>query len=241
MAKRSTRSTPPVAPYALIPTSDQAHHDAVLQRWEDLKARLPSVQANLELVDSPATRAEAEVFTHRALEAQNGSAKVQWLRQASDTLTRKVAPLSACRKGCNHCCHIPVTLAESEARVIAKETGARLATPRNSLDLAALYEQLEADDERAEMEFLRFEAEDQARNYGKPCPFLRGGSCSIYASRPLICRNLLNLDVDELLCKLVDSEDAASVPYFDMSRFKTIASQALMGPRLADIREWFPT
>lgn len=76
---------------------------------------------------------------------------------------------------------------------------------------------------------------------GTPCTFLAAGRCSIYEHRPISCRLQINVDVDDLLCRLVPGE-AITVPYLD-TRTEKVASLLILGAnaRIADIRDWFPT
>ena len=73
-----------------------------------------------------------------------------------------------------------------------------------------------------------------------PCAFLVDDRCSIYEHRPLACRHLFNVDVDNLLCQLVPGV-AIEVPYLGMQG-EQVAYVSAMGAnaRLADIRDWFP-
>lgn len=128
----------------------------------------------------------------------------------------------ACRKGCAHCCHIPVAVPEVEAKMIGMAIGRR---PKN----VAAYQE---DGHYA----------SQSYGYHTPCPFLQDNRCSIYEHRPLACRKLVSLDIDDLLCRLV-SPPGPPVPYFDTVEFDfalvTICATKL-GVKTADIREYFP-
>lgn len=92
-----------------------------------------------------------------------------------------------------------------------------------------------------------FQADEARRRQGEPCPFLAqdpaagpgAGRCTIYASRPLACRQLVNLDRDALLCHLVPGRDV-QVPYLNVRQHAAIQMEALgIGQRFADIRAWF--
>ena len=78
-----------------------------------------------------------------------------------------------------------------------------------------------------------------ARQFGEACPFLVDGSCSIYAHRPMACRTHLNLDDDDLLCRLVPGIKVP-VPYADATQLKAFYLAAQPNAELADIREFFP-
>lgn len=83
--------------------------------------------------------------------------------------------LSACAKGCSHCCHMWTALRAPEALFIktalpasrAAEIGARVEVAH------------------AETEPLPYE---QRLALVRPCPLLEDDLCSIYAARPIACR-----------------------------------------------------
>ncbi len=76
----------------------------------------------------------------------------------------------------------------------------------------------------------------QAGWRGTSCPFLRDSACSIYAHRPTVCRTLLNLDDDALLCELVDGVEVL-VPYADARQIKGyfFALQPSAGSRISGL------
>lgn len=82
--------------------------------------------------------------------------------------------------------------------------------------------------------------EVQLRYTGQACVFLKNGKCSIYEQRPLVCRLLINLDDDDLLCQLVDEGESPVVPYLDMGH-QELRAAFLLGAHqhYDDIREWF--
>lgn len=113
--------------------------------------------------------------------------------------------------------------------VIAKAIGARL----NPLagDIAATDEDLPVEETLEQL---------KSQHHGVACPFLARGSCSIYAHRPLACRLQINLDDDDLLCRLVDGGVAPRVPYLNMQAH-TVYALRVWGPnqQYDDIRAWF--
>jgi Fe-S-cluster containining protein len=72
---------------------------------------------------------------------------------------------SACKAGCNWCCHEPLQVSPLDAVAVA---AADLSTP---LDYA-----------------LDSRERTQLKRIFKPCPMLVDGHCSVYAHRPVICR-----------------------------------------------------
>jgi Fe-S-cluster containining protein len=106
----------------------------------------------------------------------------------------------SCRKGCGACCRQVVPISQPEARQIA-ELVEQLPTPRRAVveerfqaardrlaktDLPARMAHAESLDDASRQQL----AVDYFR-LGIACPFLEDESCSIYADRPLVCREYL--------------------------------------------------
>lgn len=149
------------------------------------------------------------------------------LRRAADAGTQEVTKSAACHKGCNHCCHQAVILSWAEVQVIARAIGAKLNPAAGRYGMAT-----------QNLEAAKFEV--QRRYAGQACVFLRGGRCAIYAQRPLVCRLLVNLDDDDLLCQIVDEGESPVVPYLNMGH-QELRAAILLGAHQSydDIREWF--
>jgi Fe-S-cluster containining protein len=106
----------------------------------------------------------------------------------------------SCRKGCGACCRQVVPVAESEARSLARLVDAlpepqrtavreRFTEAVSRLAAAGILEPLvralsHGSEPVRELGLAYFKA-------GVPCPFLENESCSIYADRPLACREYL--------------------------------------------------
>jgi len=103
----------------------------------------------------------------------NSLSKLQSLYEFMDELFGFVQKFSPCKKGCSHCCHIEVSVSELEVGYIRKHEGIKPA--RGSLG---------------------------GYTYGSPCPFLRKGSCSIYKSRPFVCRRHVTVDDSPIWCRI---------------------------------------
>lgn len=195
----------------------------------DISQLPPSVQARLASAGEYAQR-QAEAFNAklpravqdrlnkllRAIMAQKmkRASALKELLALADTISAVAAPLAACKKGCSHCCHIPVSIHTADAQRIGRAIGRPPASPRLSLKEGIEY------------------------GYHMPCPFLKDNACSIYEHRPLPCRVQFNLDKDALLCELVQGV-SVPVPYLDLTYLKGAYAMLAVGG-MADIREFFP-
>lgn len=151
-----------------------------------------------------------------AAQASSGAKRIMWLHRAAETAASAFGAHAACKPGCSHCCHIPVKISATEARALGKAIGRDPAPIANHQPVTI-------------------------EGYEAPCPFLGESTCSIYAHRPTVCRTHLNLDVDELLCKLIPGQ-AVPVPYLDTRLFAMVSFQIEPNRQAwADIRQWFPS
>lgn len=132
------------------------------------------------------------------------------LRRLADAWAALVAPDAACGPSCTHCCYIPVPVTRIEAEDLARA----VKRPPAKVDGAA--------------------PPPPPAGYHQPCPFLRNGRCSAYASRLHF-----NLDVDALLCELLPNTPIP-VPYADARQLQFFFAAALVREDVADIRQWFP-
>lgn len=166
----------------------------------------------------------------QALSARTANQRVVWVQRAASAWSAPMGVVAACRKGCAHCCHVPVTITDTEAALIGRAIGRKPALPVQAVRIDALTD---------EAAVLAAEARLQAGWRGTPCPFLRDSACSIYAHRPTACRTLLNLDDDALLCELVEGVEVP-VPYADARQIKSYFLALQPSATLADIRAFFP-
>lgn len=125
-----------------------------------------------------------------------------------------------CKNGCGACCRQLVPISASEARRIRDyieelpeerraEIRRRFGAARERLDEAGMLPRL-ASGEGLPREVLRSLGLDYFR-LGIPCPFLEDESCSIYAERPIACREYLVTSPAEN-CAALSSKTVACVP-----------------------------
>jgi uncharacterized protein len=148
------------------------------------------------------------------------SVKLQEVLRTTDALFDHAAGFAACAKGCGHCCHVSVPIADFEARYIADYIKTEPVALKRSIrhDLAEFSEKT-------------------------PCPFLQDGACSIYPVRPLTCRLHVNFDVDNYWCLHENWKKPEAViprPTINalISAYHLLAGKA--EPVVADIRDFFP-
>ena len=150
---------------------------------------------------------------------------------AAEESARAGRPVS-CRAGCGACCRQLLSLSEAEAHDIAASVAAmpeerraevlgRFAALRQKLEEAGLTAALADMRGRGERELF-----DLKRAYfrlGLACPFLDDESCSIYESRPLVCRGYLVTN-DPALCSEPSLERVTAVPLPVISPFRSFAN-----------------
>tara|TARA_B100002003_G_scaffold175288_1_gene163156 strand:- start:3766 stop:4359 length:594 start_codon:yes stop_codon:yes gene_type:complete len=98
--------------------------------------------------------------------------KLKVLYDLVDSISAHLGRFSACKKGCNSCCHYPVSILQIEADYI----------------------------EKFENKKQKNKAEKKTTLEGSACPFLKNGSCSIYKSRPFACRTHFTFTKDAKWC-----------------------------------------
>lgn len=143
--------------------------------------------------------------------------KFAQLRELADRVAAELAPVAACKAGCAYCCHISVTVSQFEADLIGQAIGR---TPARLTGLP--------DREAAVRDY-----------YGKPCPFLAGNTCTIYAFRPLACRLHFSLADTPFLCNTEIPPEESTVPNLDLSALWNGYAWLLREHAAGDIREFF--
>lgn len=158
-------------------------------------------------------QAREDRFFEQMRRAKIGPAKkLAMLYSLMEELSEAISPLTPCKNGCSLCCHYNVSVSEIEVAYIEKHTKHR-----------------------------RLKALGEKRDYhGEACPFLLDGSCSIYESRPFVCRRHSALTPNAYWCH----HDRSS-RYFPLVGF-TRVNQVFEGIRLetnacepSDIRQVF--
>ncbi len=167
---------------------------------------------------------ELESLAAKASQVVQGSMpprrKIIKLHEIRDKIITKVAPFTACKRGCSYCCNIAVTISSLEAKEIADYTGITPITIKDT----------DLDKDAAVRKYL-----------GVVCPFLKDGGCSIYEVRPSACRTHLNLSTYPQACDL--KNEHLKVPNIDFGWYWLLEAYTHLelGATFADIREFFPT
>jgi uncharacterized protein len=148
------------------------------------------------------------------------SIKLQEVLRTADLIFAHAGKFAACARGCGHCCHVHVPIADFEAQYIGDHIATKPAALKQSI------------------------RHDRMKFSGKtPCPFLKNGECSIYQYRPLTCRMHLNFDIDNYWCLHENwNKPEAVIPRPDihplMDAYHQLSGKT--GPVVADIRDFFP-
>lgn len=81
----------------------------IAERWQGLDERVTAKLASVAHAD----RSPEKRFADLAVTAPTTGKRITWLRKAADHFAANLAPVSACRSGCAHCCHIGVAITHS--------------------------------------------------------------------------------------------------------------------------------
>lgn len=141
--------------------------------------------------------------------------RLRWIYRYMNVYNRFIAPLAVCERGCSACCRIDVELTETEAALIARQTGRTYS-----------------------------ERSIHTVGHTSPCPFLGAqGECTIYAVRPFNCRTFHTLD-NPKYCSTGEDHTVYGVPSFGYGS-KILFSLARLIERIdghrprRDIRDFF--
>ena len=163
---------------------------------------------------------DAEDMLPSHVSALNAStrSKLNRVYMVAEDLSRVREPFVACKRGCSSCCHMNVSVTQSEADRLASAAGRSAAiltvSPRH----------------------------DPEEFTGVPCPFLDAqGACSVYADRPLACRKHSSFFMNDGPCH-PSVMHRIEVPMVSFSGLDSalMAASGASGSFLADIRDFFP-
>lgn len=127
----------------------------------------------IRLFPSSLSKKEEGLYARISKSKANYLNKLSSLFSEMNEIYAYVDKFTPCKKGCSHCCHIPVSVSELEVEYIEKS----LKIKRKA-----------------------FSAYDITQN--KPCPFLKDNGCSIYNVRPFVCRRHVVLTKTPYWCEL---------------------------------------
>ncbi|WP_018973149.1 YkgJ family cysteine cluster protein [Rudaea cellulosilytica] len=143
----------------------------------------------------------------------SAASRLRALYAALAQISDAVAPFVACHAGCTSCCHYNVSVFPLEAQFIEAWTGhRRLARTKPAGDFR-----------------------------GQACPFLKQGRCSIYAHRPVACRQHFALTATAHWC----APERCSQETFPLVQFSSAADafvdiiQQDGRNTPLDMRQWF--
>lgn len=218
-----------------VPAQEVEEH--LRQVEERISRGFEHVQARVDLVQRKFAADAREALLRQALSAPTSRQRIFWLRRAADVVNDSARGIAACREGCSHCCYLPAMTSEVEAKLISSEIKQPLQQPaaERVVEAAELWQAAKDGGDA----LPRMQNRLTQWHLGEPCVFLQNGRCSIYRYRPLVCRFLVNMDVDALLCRLVAGHQIM-VPYLNRER-ENLVYMLVVGPntRFADIRDWF--
>lgn len=98
----------------------------------------------------------------------------------------------ACKSGCPYCCSMQISITPPEAIVL----GAHVV---ENYDTGVKNDLLKKIDHNIGLTYNKTQDEKVANWHETPCVFLEGGSCSVYAIRPFVCRSWHSLDVRQCI------------------------------------------
>jgi hypothetical protein len=179
------------------------------------KRRTASAAASLD----PNLEQRDDSFAKK-MHATNASvkAKLGALYKFTEELGAALAPHVACKKGCADCCRMSVCISDNEARVIGAATGRIPAAISSTRHYA------------------------QGAFSGVPCPFLKESDCTIYASRPYLCRTHFSFDTSAFWCHPDRSHSIAlvSLRFGGTDNAYVDITGGEVNGIFADIRDFFP-
>jgi Fe-S-cluster containining protein len=161
---------------------------------EQLEIAQENARRNFEQITSriPPRLAQKEEALLEKFSKRRGNplTKLRALYEFMDELYAFINQFTPCKKGCDFCCKYEVSISELEARYI--EDVAKIKRLKSLLP---------------KLDF-----------HGTPCPFLKGGACSIYKCRPFVCRRYVSLCQTPTWCH----PDRSNTAKFALPRFSEV-------------------
>ena len=154
----------------------------------------------------------------QALPTKAPKEKLKVFYAIANQINDEVTPKTACKNGCNHCCHQAVGISTEEAKRISRAIG------RPYLALTT-HEPINVRTQQALA--------------GVPCVFLEEGKCSIYEHRPMVCRTYFNVSDTVEICDTI-KKPGAKVPNLNFNGFMKMFVEQMSDGHWYDIRQWFP-
>jgi len=188
-----------------------------------------------------------------AVQVPSGQVSPQRLLPLAHALTNTIIDVAveaqdepvSCTKGCSACCRQLVPISTVEARAIHALVQA-LEEPRRSTVVARFEDACRRMEAAGLMDrlrdFARIAKEDMVAfgidylGRGVPCPFLEDESCSIYAERPVICREFL-VTSDARHCAKPSPQTLRRI---ELGARVSRALPALEAPEVAPAMPWLP-
>lgn len=123
------------------------------------------------------------------------------IQQIFDGIYNDVPEKVECSKGCSHCCYSRVTLTELEMKALASHVRHRFSEAEVVLVMSA------AKALKKKYQSMTKEERIMSRD---PCPLLLEGQCSVYESRPLMCRSAYSTSAEA--CRIANEDPLFPVP-----------------------------
>lgn len=155
--------------------------------------------------------------------ASHTSRQVHLLKIA-DRFNDALAPYTACKPGCSHCCHMPTLIYAHEAERLAAASGRQM--------------------QQIPPRLIKDSLTTAAKFSGTPCPFLSdAGLCLVYSDRPLICRLHHSLNDEPNDCRVGPDGPEAPIKRYDVDAIEAPYHLLMLSKRKpegwASIHEFF--
>jgi len=137
--------------------------------------------------------------------------KLELLYDFMDEISELVAPFTACKQGCNHCCNYDVSVSGLEVSYIEKTQ--KVKSVPGVIKQAGV----------------------------TPCPLLKNGKCTIYSSRPFVCRKRIAMTNTAKWCETDSSYEHkfSKIAFSEIDKSYDFILLESEHHKQQDIREWF--